>query len=79
MAKCIIVVAVVLMSIYVTEQAYFLSEEYINNINEETKTWKVMYLHNSFWIRTFWSPSFALQKKRNEKKKTHFCIFFFVL
>lgn len=42
MAKFIIILTVVLLSIYLTEQAYFLSEEYINKINEESKTWKVI-------------------------------------
>ncbi|VVC30633.1 Peptidase C1A, papain C-terminal,Peptidase C1A, propeptide [Cinara cedri] len=39
MAKFIIIATVILISIYLTEQAYFLSEEYIAKINEESKTW----------------------------------------
>ncbi|XP_025198391.1 cathepsin B-like cysteine proteinase 3 [Melanaphis sacchari] len=40
MAKFIIFISVVLLSVYLTEQAYFLSKAYVNTINEVAKTWK---------------------------------------
>lgn len=41
MAKILIVSFVILFSVYLTEQAYFLQKEYINKINEKATTWKV--------------------------------------
>ncbi|XP_025204220.1 cathepsin B-like [Melanaphis sacchari] len=40
MARLLILLSVILFSVYMTEQAYFLEEDYINKINEKTKTWK---------------------------------------
>lgn len=42
MAKVIILVSVILISVYVTEQAYFLEKDFIYNINEQATTWKVI-------------------------------------
>jgi len=33
--------SVIFINVYVTEQAYFLEEDYINKINEQATTWKV--------------------------------------
>lgn len=41
MAKVIVLLSVILFSVYVTEQAHFLQEDYIEKINEEATTWKV--------------------------------------
>jgi len=43
MAKFVILISVVLLSVYLTEQAHFLSKDYINKINEVAKTWKVRF------------------------------------
>nr|AAU84936.1 putative cathepsin B-S [Aphis citricidus] len=40
MAKFIILISVVLLSVYLTEQAHFLSKSYVDKINEVAKTWK---------------------------------------
>ncbi|XP_060858168.1 cathepsin B-like cysteine proteinase 3 [Metopolophium dirhodum] len=40
MAKFVVLISVVLLSVYLTEQAHFLSKDYINKINEVAKTWK---------------------------------------
>ncbi|XP_060846919.1 cathepsin B-like cysteine proteinase 3 [Rhopalosiphum padi] len=40
MAKFIILISVVLLSVYLTEQAHFLSKEYVDTINEVAITWK---------------------------------------
>jgi len=42
MTWVIIVMSVILISAYVTEQAYFLEKDFINQINEKTTTWKVI-------------------------------------
>jgi len=46
MARVFMLLSVIFISVYVTEQAYFLQEDFINNINEQATTWKVctMYL-----------------------------------
>jgi len=41
MARVFILLSVIFISVYVTEQAYFLEEDYINKINEQATTWKV--------------------------------------
>jgi len=41
MAKIITLFCIFFPSIYLTEQASFLSQDYINNINKVAKTWKV--------------------------------------
>jgi len=33
--------SVIFVSVYVTEQAYFLQKDFIANINEQATTWKV--------------------------------------
>jgi len=38
-----IVISVVLLSVYLTEQAHFLSKSYVKKINEEATTWKVRF------------------------------------
>jgi len=40
MARVLILLSVILFSVYVTEQAYFLQEEFIEEINREATTWK---------------------------------------
>lgn len=45
MAKFIILVSSVLLNVYVTEQVHFLSQDYINKINEVAKTWKVKLIY----------------------------------
>ncbi|XP_050426774.1 cathepsin B-like [Adelges cooleyi] len=40
MSTVIILLSVVLFSIYQTEQAHFLTDDYINKINDEATTWK---------------------------------------
>lgn len=42
MARVIILVSVTLISVYVTEQAYFLEKNFIDNINKQAMTWKVI-------------------------------------
>lgn len=42
MADVYILFSLILFSVYVTEQAYFLEENYINKINEQATTWKVI-------------------------------------
>lgn len=43
MAKVFTLLFVILFSVYLTEQAYFLEENYIHKINERAKTWTVIY------------------------------------
>lgn len=45
MAKFVILISVILLSVYLTEQAHFLSKDYINKINEVAKTWKVRFAY----------------------------------
>jgi len=45
MARVLILLSVILFSVYMTEQAYFLEKDYINKINEEATTWKVCCLY----------------------------------
>ena len=33
--------SVIFVSVYLTEQAYFLQKDFIDNINEQATTWKV--------------------------------------
>ncbi|XP_050426772.1 cathepsin B-like [Adelges cooleyi] len=40
MSRVFILLSIVLVSIYQTEQAYFLTDDYINQINNEATTWK---------------------------------------
>lgn len=42
MARVLILGSVILISVYVTEQAYFLEKDFIDNINEQATTWKVV-------------------------------------
>lgn len=44
MARVLILLSVILFSVYMTEQAYFLEEDYINKINEQATTWKVSHI-----------------------------------
>lgn len=46
MARFIISLFVIILSIYLTEQAYFLQQEYIDNINDVASTWKVSNSNN---------------------------------
>lgn len=39
MARVLILLSVILFSVYMTEQAYFLEKDYINQINEKASTW----------------------------------------
>jgi cathepsin B len=48
MAKFIILISVVLLSVYLTEQAHFLSKEYVDTINEVATTWKVRFTYSYF-------------------------------
>jgi len=48
MAKFIILISVVLLSVYLTEQAHFLSKEYVDTINEVAITWKVRFTYSYF-------------------------------
>lgn len=41
MARVLILLSVILFSVYMTEQAYFLEKDYINKINEKASTWTV--------------------------------------
>lgn len=41
MARVFILLSVILFSVCLTEQAYFLQNDYINKVNEEAETWKV--------------------------------------
>lgn len=41
MARILISLFVIILSIYLTEQAYFVQQEYIDNINNVASTWKV--------------------------------------
>lgn len=43
MVRIIILFSVMLLSVYLTDQAYFLKHEYIDKINKAAKTWKVCY------------------------------------
>lgn len=45
MARVIVLLYVILFSVYITEQADFLQEKYINKINDEVTTWTVSYKH----------------------------------
>ncbi|XP_050438006.1 cathepsin B-like [Adelges cooleyi] len=40
MARLLMILSVILLSAYVTEQVHFLQPEYINKLNEKTSTWK---------------------------------------
>nr|WMM65063.1 cathepsin B-16D1 [Myzus persicae] len=40
MARVFMLLSVIFVSVYATEQAYFLQEDFINNINEQATTWK---------------------------------------
>jgi len=42
MATVMILVSVILISVHVTEQAYFLEKDFIDNINKEATTWEVI-------------------------------------
>jgi len=41
MARALMLLSVIFVSVYVTEQAYFLQKDFIDNINEQATTWKV--------------------------------------
>lgn len=41
MSNLLIIVSVIFLRAYVAEQAYFLKEDFINNINAKATTWKV--------------------------------------
>lgn len=45
MARVFILLFITLFSVYITEQAYFLEEEYINKINTKVTTWKVIFVN----------------------------------
>lgn len=45
MAKVLFLLLVTLLSVYMTEQAYFLQEDFIEKINEKVTTWKVRYYY----------------------------------
>lgn len=53
MAKFIISVILILISVYFTEHAQFLSEKHINKINTIAKTWKVKTTFLFFALCTF--------------------------
>jgi len=42
MARIIHLVSIILYSVYVTEQVYFLEKDFIDKINEKATTWKVI-------------------------------------
>jgi cathepsin B len=41
MARVLMLLSVILISVYATEQAYFLQKDFISQINEQATTWKV--------------------------------------
>lgn len=41
MARVLILLSMILFSVYMTEQAYFLEKDYINSINAQVTIWKV--------------------------------------
>lgn len=57
MARVLILLSVILFSVYMTEQAYFLEKDYIEKINEQATTWKVIYTTYIFYTSVIY-PSF---------------------
>lgn len=50
MAKLIVLVFLVLLCVYLTDQTHFLSDDYINTINKVAGTWKVRLTYSVFNI-----------------------------
>lgn len=48
MARIIISLFVIILGVYLTEQAYFLQQEFIDNINDAELTWKVSNVGEKF-------------------------------
>lgn len=48
MAWVVILASIILIHGYVTEQAYFLEKDFIDNINKQATTWKVSNLSFSY-------------------------------
>lgn len=52
MVKFIVLVSLVLLCVYLSEETNFLSHDYINTINEVSGTWKVKLIYYTFCIQS---------------------------